>query len=106
MPLLLFTSLTRSYTEMGTQKDSTNKQSTSLSGTQGKGKKPSAIDIYLVSCLAFAALYVIAEEVRLWLTNGQEAMSLTQGVFQVVTGELFAGVLLYRFKIKRRKSDE
>jgi len=49
---------------------------------------------------------VIAEEVRLWLTNGQEAMSLTQGVFQVVTGELFAGVLLYRFKIKRRKSDE
>lgn len=91
---------------MATQKGSTNKQSTSRSDTQGKKKgKLSAIDIYLVGCLAFAALYVVAEEVRLWLTGGQEAMSLTQGVFQVVTGELFAGVLLYRFKIKKKKEE-
>ena len=91
---------------MGTQKDSTNKQSTSLSGTQGKGKKPSAIDVYLIFCLGFALLFVVAEEVRLWLTDGQEAAELARGIFTMVTGELFSGVLLYRLKIKRRKSDE
>ena len=50
-------------------------------------------------------MYVIAEELRLWLTGGQEASAVTQGVFQVVTGELFAGVLLYRLKIKKKKED-
>ena len=88
------------------QKDSTNKQSTSQYVTQGAKKgKVSAIDLYLVGCLAFAAMYVIAEELRLWLTGGQEASAVTQGVFQVVTGELFAGVLLYRLKIKKKKED-
>ena len=89
------------------QRDSTNKRSASQSGIRGAKKgKVSAIDLYLVGCLAFAALYVIAEELRLWLTGGQEASAVTQGIFQVVTGELFAGVLLYRFKIKRKREEE
>lgn len=91
---------------MATQKDSTNKQSTSQSGTQGKKKgKLSALDLYIIFCLAFSVVFVIAEEVRLWLTNGQEAAELARGVFMMVTGELFSGVILYRFKIKKKKEE-
>lgn len=63
------------------------------------------MDVYLIFCLALAVAFVIAEEVRLWLTDGQEAASLAQGVFTMVTGELFSGVLLYRLKIKKRKEE-
>lgn len=86
------------------QNGSTSKQSTSRSGTQGKKKnKLSAIDVYLTSCLALALAFVIAEEARLWLTGGQEASALAQGVFMMVTGELFSGVLLYRLKIRKKE---
>ena len=92
---------------MGTQKDSTSKQSTSLSGTQEKQKgKINTLDRYIIFCLAFSVGFVILEEVRLWVTNGQEAAELARGVFTMVTGELFGAIILYRFKIKRRKSDE
>lgn len=73
---------------------------------QKKKGRLNALDAYLIGCLAFSALYVISEEVRLWVTNGQEASALTQGIFQVVTGELFAAVFIYRFKIKKKKEEE
>lgn len=93
---------------METQKDCTSKQSTSLSSTQGKKKgkrKISGIDAYLIFCLAFALAFAVCEEVRLWQTGGQEASELARGVFTMVTGELFGGILLYRFKIKKKEEE-
>lgn len=66
-------------------------------------KRLNTLDKFLIFCLAFAVIYTIAEQTRLWLTGGMEASSLSSGVFQLCTGEAFACVLLYRFKIKKRE---
>ena len=89
------------------QKDCTSKQSTSPSNTQGKKKgRLNALDVYIIFCLVFAVAFTVVEEVRLWLTGGQEASQLAQGVFMMATGELFAAVFIYRFKIKKKKEEE
>lgn len=69
-------------------------------------KKISAVDRYLIFCIAFAVIYTICEQTRLWVTGGMEASQLTMGVFAMCTGELFAAVFIYRFKIKRRENNE
>lgn len=70
-----------------------------------KKSKINGLDVYIIFCLAFSVVFVVLEEVRLWITNGQEAAELARGVFTMVTGELFAGVILYRFKIKKKKEE-
>lgn len=71
-----------------------------------RGRK-NGLDAYIIFVLTFAVLYTIAEEARLWLTGGMEASQLTAGIFAMCTGELFAAVLIYRFKIKKEdKKDE
>ena len=66
-------------------------------------KKLSGIDKYIIFCISFAVIFTIVEEVRMWLTGGMEASALTAGVFAMCTGELFACVLVYRFKIKKEE---
>lgn len=68
-------------------------------------KKVSAIDKYLIFVLSFTVIYTIAEQVRLWITGGMEASALTTGVFGMCTGELFAAVFVYRFKIRKLKEE-
>ncbi len=68
-----------------------------------KRKKLSGIDKYIIFVLSFAVIYTICEQARLWLTGGIEAGTLTSGVFAMCTGELFAAVLVYRFKIKKEE---
>ena len=70
-----------------------------------KRKKLTGIDKYILFVLSFAVIYTICEQVRLWITGGMEASALTSGVFTMCTGELFAGVLLYRFKIKKKEDE-
>ena len=70
-----------------------------------KRKKLTGIDKYILFVLSFAVIYTICEQVRLWITGGMEASALTSGVFTMCTGELFAGVLLYRFKIKKKEEE-
>lgn len=71
-----------------------------------KKKKRTGLDYYIVFVLAYAVIYTIAEQVRLWMTGGMEASALTTGVFGMATGELFAAVLIYRFKIKKPKEED
>ena len=68
-------------------------------------KKLSAVDKYLIFCISFAVIFTIVEEIRMWVTGGMEASALTAGVFAMCTGELFAAVFIYRFKI-RKEEDE
>lgn len=66
----------------------------------------SALDVYIIFVLTLAVLYTGTEQARLWITGGQEATQLSQGIFTMCTGELFAGVFLYRFKIRKKKEEE
>ena len=69
-------------------------------------KKRNGLDYYIIFVLSFAVIYTVCEQVRLWVTGGMEASQLTMGVFAMCTGELFAAVLIYRFKIRKPKEEE
>jgi len=69
-----------------------------------KKKKMSALDKYLIFCIAFFTVYTIVEVVTSSIT-GTEHATLTEAVKWFCCGEAFLCCMIKRLKLKRGNSD-